>query len=73
MSSKMVNVDRCSCEKTVKAHNTMIEYDGVEEDFNSSISTCSKHSYSRGEKQRVQTYILYIHKLNRIISCRNEH
>ena len=31
----------------------MMVYDGAEEGVNSSVSTCSKHSYLRGAKQRV--------------------
>merc|ERR1719414_251448 len=48
---RTVKLDRCGCERKVKGHGSMMVYDGIEEGVNSSVSTCSRHSYLRGAKQ----------------------
>ena len=58
---RTVKVDRCDCERKVKGHGTMMTYDGTEEGVNSSISTCSKHSYLRGAKQRVRIFKTFLY------------
>ena len=50
---RTAKLDRCGCDRKIKGHATMMVYDGAEEGVNSSVSTCSKHSYLRGAKQRV--------------------
>ena len=55
---RTVKLDRCGCERKVKGHGSMMVYDGIEEGVNSSVSTCSRHSYLRGAKQRVRSEIL---------------
>ena len=54
MVSRTVKIERCGCERQIKGHRTMMVYDGAEDGVNSSISTCSRHSYLRGAKQRVK-------------------
>ena len=52
---RTVKLDRCGCERRIKGHGTMMMYDGPGDiGVNSSISTCSRHSYLRGAKQRVK-------------------
>ena len=56
---RTVKLDRCGCEKKVKGHATMMLYDGNgDAGANSSVSTCSQHSYLRGAKQRVKSIII---------------
>ena len=54
MITRTVKLDRCNCERKVNGHGSMMVYDGIEEGVNSSVSTCSRHSYLRGAKQRVK-------------------
>lgn len=56
---RTVKLDRCGCERKIKGHGSMMVYDGIEEGVNSSVSTCSRHSYLRGAKQRVIGFSFY--------------
>ena len=65
MISRTVKLDRCGCERKIKGHGSMMVYDGIEEGVNSSVSTCSRHSYLRGAKQRVRSEIIQMIKTDR--------
>ena len=48
---RVVDVEQCGCKREILAH-TMVTYEGGDHG-NSSISTCSHHSFHRGAKQKV--------------------
>lgn len=54
---RKVTVDRCGCQRTIKAH-TMEIYTN-ENISNKTISTCSLQSYYRGAKQKVVAFSFY--------------
>ena len=49
---RTVKIEECGCKRKVKGHKNQMLYDGTE--ANSTVSTCSKHSFLRGFKQRVR-------------------
>lgn len=54
---KMVEVDRCGCQREILSH-TMMTYDN-DKNVNKSISTCAHHSFERGAKQKVVAFSFY--------------
>ena len=54
---RKVQVEQCGCQRTVRGHKDVMVFDRTE--GNSSISTCSKHSYLRGFKQRIIGFSFY--------------
>ena len=51
---RTVEVEQCSCKRKIRAH-TMITYEGEDFGGNTSVSACSKHSFARGAKQKVNS------------------
>lgn len=54
---RIVNVEQCNCKREILAH-TMVTYEGGDHG-NSSISTCSEHSFHRGAKQKIVAFSFY--------------
>ena len=52
---RLVNVEQCNCKREILSH-TMVTYEGGDHG-NSSISTCSEHSFHRGAKQKVNLFL----------------
>ena len=52
---RIVNVEQCNCKREILSH-TMVTYEGGDHG-NSSISTCSEHSFHRGAKQKVIVFL----------------
>ena len=52
---RIVNVEQCNCKREILSH-TMVTYEGGDHG-NSSISTCSEHSFHRGAKQKVNVFL----------------
>ena len=54
---RIVHVEQCGCQREILAH-TMATYEGGDY-ANSSISTCSLHSFHRGAKQKIAAFSFY--------------
>ena len=48
-------MEQCDCKREILSH-TMVTYEGGDHG-NSSISTCSEHSFHRGAKQKVNLFL----------------
>ena len=57
---RIVDIEQCDCKREILAH-TMVTYEGGDHG-NSSISTCSQHSFHRGAKQKVSSSIIRVSK-----------
>jgi len=54
---RIVDIEQCDCKREILAH-TMVTYEGGDHG-NSSISTCSQHSFHRGAKQKIVSFSFY--------------
>jgi hypothetical protein len=59
---RTVLVEQCGCKRKISAH-TMVDYQGGDHG-NSSMSTCSFHSFYRGAKQKVMRKNIFLFSIS---------